>query len=149
MQSVRLAFKTNQAMKQRALFGSQICLNQKVNTLNYDSKQSFANLNKKEVSLNKKWEGLASKELKGKDVKETLVRQTNEQMLVKPLYTQEDWSPQADNVEVPGKILCHEFALITTCRCVPLQERSLCYHVHTQALDCQIVRWFQYCRGIQ
>lgn len=83
-------------------------MNQKVNTLKFDSYQSFANLNKKDVSLNKKWEGLAGKELKGKDVKDTLVRQTNEQMLVKPLYTQEDWSPQADNIEVPGKILCHE-----------------------------------------
>jgi hypothetical protein len=43
------------------------------------------------VKLNTKWEALAAKELKGKDLKETLVRETNEQMLVKPLYTHEDW----------------------------------------------------------
>jgi methylmalonyl-CoA mutase len=37
-------------------------------------------------------------------VKETLVRETNEQMLVKPLYTQADWSPPTDGkqAEVPG-----------------------------------------------
>ena len=56
---------------------------------------------KQEVVLNKKWESLASKELKGVNVKETLVRQTNERILVKPLYTQDDWhhGPEA---EVPG-----------------------------------------------
>ena len=43
------------------------------------------------MELNKKWEALAKKELKGHDVKDTLVRETNEQMLVKPLYTAEDW----------------------------------------------------------
>ena len=54
------------------------------------------------MKLDAKWEALAAKELKGKDVKETLVRETNEQMLVKPLYTQEDWKPPATS-EVPGK----------------------------------------------
>jgi methylmalonyl-CoA mutase N-terminal domain/subunit len=53
--------------------------------------------------LNKKWEALAAKEIKGKDVKETLVRVTNEQMLLKPLYTSEDWQPSAEP-EVPGKL---------------------------------------------
>ena len=43
------------------------------------------------MKLNAKWEALAAKELKGKDIKEVLVRETNEQMLVKPLYTSEDW----------------------------------------------------------
>jgi methylmalonyl-CoA mutase len=38
----------------------------------------FATLNKKDVKLNQKWEALAAKEIKGKDVKETLVRETNE-----------------------------------------------------------------------
>lgn len=56
---------------------------------------SFASLNKKDVKLDPKWESLASKELKGKDVKETLIRETNEQMLVKPIYTSEDWKPPA------------------------------------------------------
>jgi len=45
---------------------------------------------------------LAGKELKGKDVKETLVRETNEQMLVKPLYTEEDWKPKSGESEIPG-----------------------------------------------
>jgi len=51
-------------------------------------------LNKKDAKINKKWEAMASKELKGKDIKETLVRETNEQILMKPLYTNEDWQPQ-------------------------------------------------------
>jgi methylmalonyl-CoA mutase len=55
------------------------------------------------VKLNQKWEALAAKEIKGKDIKETLVRETNEQMLVKPLYTHEDWQHNKDQpAEVPG-----------------------------------------------
>jgi hypothetical protein len=65
----------------------------------------FATGIKKDVKLDAKWEALAAKEIKGKDVKETLVRETNEQMLVKPLYTQDDWKPSAGPAEVPGK--CH------------------------------------------
>jgi methylmalonyl-CoA mutase N-terminal domain/subunit len=61
----------------------------------------FATASKKDMKLNAKWEALAAKELKGHDVKETLVRETNEQLLVKPLYTAEDWKPPAD-LEVPG-----------------------------------------------
>lgn len=57
------------------------------------------------MSLHKKWEGLAAKELKGKDVKETLVRETNEQMLVKPLYTADDWKAPEGEQAVPGKIM--------------------------------------------
>jgi methylmalonyl-CoA mutase len=46
---------------------------------------------------------MAAKEIKGKDVKDTLVRETNEQMLIKPLYTKEDWSPAEDKSEgLPG-----------------------------------------------
>jgi hypothetical protein len=56
------------------------------------------------VKLNAKWEALAAKEVKGKDLKETLVHETNEQMLTKPLYTSEDWQPSKE-VEVPGKLL--------------------------------------------
>lgn len=63
----------------------------------------FSTLDKKEVKLNAKWEALAAKELKGKDVKETLVKETNEQMLIKPLYTKEDVVESKD-VEVPGKV---------------------------------------------
>jgi len=38
----------------------------------------FGSLDKKSVNIDKKWEALASKELKGKDVKDILVRETNE-----------------------------------------------------------------------
>ena len=51
--------------------------------------------------MNAKWEKLASKELRGKNVKETLIKETNEQMFMKPLYTSEDWKPPAEP-EVPG-----------------------------------------------
>ncbi len=54
--------------------------------------------------MNKKWEALATKELKGVNVKETLVRKTNEQIFVKPLYTQEDWHPTTTEAEIPGNI---------------------------------------------
>ena len=63
---------------------------------------SFAQKTKQEMSLNSHWQKLASKELRGKDVKETLVRETNEQMLIKPLYTSEDWQPEEGQVEMPG-----------------------------------------------
>lgn len=65
---------------------------------------SFAQKAKQDHSLNSQWEALASKELRGKDVKDTLIRETNEQMLIKPLYTSEDWSPEknVDQVELPG-----------------------------------------------
>jgi len=56
---------------------------------------------KEDVQLNKKWETLAAKELKGKDIREILVRETNEQMLMKPLYTSEDWKAPAEP-EIPG-----------------------------------------------
>ena len=42
--------------------------------------------------------------MKGKDVKSNLIRETNEQMLVKPLYTSEDWqAPSEGGVEIPGQ----------------------------------------------
>ena len=59
-------------------------------------------MNKQDVKLDAKWEQLAGKELKGKNVKDVLVRETNEQMLIKPLYTSEDWKAPAQP-EVPGK----------------------------------------------
>ena len=39
---------------------------------------AFASLNKQSVSLNENWAKKAAKELKGKDVKETLVKESNE-----------------------------------------------------------------------
>jgi methylmalonyl-CoA mutase len=57
---------------------------------------------KQKLNLNEQWLKLASKEIKGKDVKETLIRETNEQMLIKPLYTKEDWTPPEGKAEIPG-----------------------------------------------
>ncbi len=58
---------------------------------------------KQDMSLNEDWKKLASKELRGKDVNETLVRETNEQMLIKPLYTKEDLPKECtDETELPG-----------------------------------------------
>jgi hypothetical protein len=57
----------------------------KPSTVAYRPAAAFAT--KKDVKLDAKWEALAAKEIKGKDVRETLVRETNEQMLIKPLYT--------------------------------------------------------------
>lgn len=39
--------------------------------------------------------------MKGVPLKEALIRETNEQMLVKPLYTSEDWQAPAEP-ELPG-----------------------------------------------
>ena len=54
----------------------------------------FSTAQKSDMSLNAAWMTMAKKELRGKDVHETLVRETNEQMLVKPLYTAEDLPEQ-------------------------------------------------------
>ena len=54
------------------------------------------------MQINKDWEKLASKELRGKDVKDTLVRETNEQMLIKPLYTSVDAEKSSEGEELPG-----------------------------------------------
>ena len=55
------------------------------------------------MPLNAQWMKLASKELKGKDVHQTLVRETNEQMLIKPVYTSEDWKEaDPEQPELPG-----------------------------------------------
>ena len=45
---------------------------------------------------------MAEKELRGKDVNETLVRETNEQMLIKPVYTKEDWQEDPKQPDLPG-----------------------------------------------
>ncbi len=58
---------------------------------------------KKEMALDARWVKMASKEIKGQDVHETLIRETNEQMLLKPIYTQEDWMPPKGNPELPGE----------------------------------------------
>ena len=51
--------------------------------------------------LNPDWEKKAAKELKGKDVRETLVRTSQEGLTIKPIYTSKDWTPPEEE-EVPG-----------------------------------------------
>lgn len=51
--------------------------------------------------LNKKWTEAAQKELKGKDVFKTLVKTTQEEIEIKPLYTHEDVK-QPTEEELPG-----------------------------------------------
>ena len=64
----------------------------------------FSTGNKQDMTLNATWLTMAKKELRGKDVHETLVRETNEQMLVKPLYTAEDLPEEVKaETELPGQ----------------------------------------------
>ena len=63
---------------------------------------AFTTRSKQDMQINDQWSKLAQKELKGKDVKETLVRETNEQMLIKPLYTSDDWTKPEGETELPG-----------------------------------------------
>ena len=72
-----------------------------LNRLTRCGSRGFSRLDKQAVTLNEKWSAMAQKELKGKDVKETLVRETNEHMLMKPLYTAEDLDGSEKN-ELPG-----------------------------------------------
>lgn len=53
------------------------------------------------VTLNEKWVKAASKELKGKDIHKTLVRDTQEKIQIKPLYTHKDVETPKDE-ELPG-----------------------------------------------
>ena len=63
----------------------------------------FATRSKEGVFLNEKWMAMANKETKGKvNVREKLVKETNEQMLIKPIYTKEDWSPP-EEPEISGE----------------------------------------------
>lgn len=61
------------------------------------STSNFSTRSKGQVYLNPKWLALAEKETKGKvPVRETLIRETNEQMFIKPIYTSEDWQAPAE-----------------------------------------------------
>ena len=65
--------------------------------------RNFASKTKHEMPLNATWMKMAQKELRGKDVHETLVRETNEQMLIKPLYTKDDLPEDVTGgTELPG-----------------------------------------------
>ena len=65
------------------------------------SMRGLASRQKSDMTLDPSWTKLASKELRGKDVHETLVRETNEQMLIKPVYTAAD-VPKEEQTELPG-----------------------------------------------
>ena len=65
--------------------------------------RTFAAKSRADITLNKKWMEMAEKETKGKvDVKEKLIRETNEKMFMKPIYTKADWSPPAEE-EISGE----------------------------------------------
>ena len=64
---------------------------------------SFSSGSRDDLPLNDRWTAMAAKELKGKDVRSTLIHETNEQMLIKPIYTSEDWQPSSDKTELPGE----------------------------------------------
>lgn len=51
--------------------------------------------------MNEEWVKKAQKELKGKDPNEKLVRNTNEEIKIKPLYTHKDFETPAEE-EMPG-----------------------------------------------
>ena len=58
---------------------------------------------KENIKLNQEWLNIANKETKGRvDVHEKLIKTTNEQMHIKPIYTSEDWSPP-EHPEISGK----------------------------------------------
>lgn len=62
-----------------------------------------ASQGRENMTLNKKWREIAEKESKGKfNIEEKLIRETNEKMLVKPIYTSEDW-PQGAEPEISGE----------------------------------------------
>lgn len=53
------------------------------------------------IKMNKKWVDTASKELKGKDIYKTLVKTSQEEIKIKPLYTHEDVKTPTEE-ELPG-----------------------------------------------
>lgn len=64
--------------------------------------QAFASRN--DMKIDERWMEIAKKESRGKfDIKEKLIRETNEQMLVKPIYTAEDLDTKSDELpEISG-----------------------------------------------
>jgi methylmalonyl-CoA mutase len=67
------------------------------------SAKSFSSKTRDDMTLNAKWLAMAEKETKGKvNIKEKLIRESNEQMLIKPIYTKEDWSPP-EEPEISGE----------------------------------------------
>ena len=61
--------------------------------LNFPTRRQFGD---KKIVLDKRWREIAEKESKGKfNIEEKLIRETNEKMLIKPIYTSDDWSSAA------------------------------------------------------
>ena len=57
------------------------------------------------ITLDKRWRDIAVKESRGKyDIEEKLIRETNEKMLVKPIYTRDDFNLEgSENAEISGE----------------------------------------------
>ena len=63
--------------------------------------QGFATRN--DMKLDERWVEIAKKESRGKfDIRAKLIRETNEQMLVKPIYTAEDVGAKDGEPEISG-----------------------------------------------
>ena len=64
--------------------------------------RAFATKTRDDVHLPDNWVKLAEKESRGKyDVREKLIKETNEQMIMKPIYTAQDW--KAPENEISGE----------------------------------------------
>ena len=70
-----------------------------MNKLIFPSTQGVARFSTME--MNKKWVEKATKELRGKDVHKTLVKETQEEIKIKPLYTKRDVKEESEE-ELPG-----------------------------------------------
>lgn len=89
MISKMIGQRMRQAMSLKQLVRGQAAM-----PLSAYSNRLFSTKGREAVYLNSAWQTMAEKESKGKyDVRQQLIRETNEKMLVKPIYTQEDWSP--------------------------------------------------------
>lgn len=57
------------------------------------------------ITLNKRWRDMAVKESRGKyDIEEKLIRETNEKMLIKPIYTKDDFNQDGrSDAEISGE----------------------------------------------
>lgn len=65
--------------------------------------RTFATKARADITLNQKWLDMAEKETKGKvNIREKLIKETNEKMFMKPIYTKADWSPP-ENEEISGE----------------------------------------------
>ena len=80
-------------------------LRNSINLLRKQQIRAMATKTRDQMHLDKRWMEMAQKETKGKvDIKKQLIRETNEQMLIKPIYTKDDWNhPEGQPAEISGE----------------------------------------------